>query len=145
MSRLATDDFNAEVSVRLAAVRAASGLTQLQFAESIGLSDRAYSNYERGIRELPATVVRALVHAYNIDPLWILMGSQAEPEYVVERKVDQQLLAEVFDVVGRELKAAKVAFTTAKYSKFLYFAYCYAAEEKEVSSRRIRDLIRMAS
>lgn len=145
MSRLATDNFNSEVGVRLAAVRAASGMTQVQFAESIGLSDRAFSNYERGTRELPATVVRGLLDVYNIDPVWLLKGVEVEPEYVAERKVDRRLLAEVFDVVAHELKAAKVTFTAAKYAKFLYFAYCYAAEERAVSTRRIRELIRMAS
>lgn len=145
MSRLATDNFNSEVGVRLAAVRAAVGLTQVQFAESIGLTDRAYSNYERGTREVPATVVRSLLDVYNIDPVWLLNGVAVEPEYVIERKVDMQLLAEVIDVVAQELKAAKLTFTAAKHAKFLYFAYCYAADEREVSTRRIRDMIRMVS
>lgn len=145
MSRLATDDFNSEVGIRLAAIRAASGLTQVQFSESIGLSDRAYSNYERGIREIPTTVLRALMDVHNIDPVWMINGDEVEPEYLVERKLDQQLLAEVFDVVSRELKAAKLTFTAAKFGKFLYYAYGYAAEERTVSTRHIRDMIRMAS
>jgi transcriptional regulator with XRE-family HTH domain len=145
MSRLATDEFNAEVAVRLAAIRAASGLTQVLFAESIGLSDRAYSNYERGEREVPATVLRQLTEVYNVDPLWVLRGSEEEPQYVRERKVDAALLQEVFDVVARELKAAKVSFTSAKHAKFLYLAYRYAVEDQEVAARRIRELIRIAS
>lgn len=145
MSRLASDEFRTEVGVRLATVRAASGLTQVKFAERIGLTDRAYSNYERGIREIPATVVRELLDAFNIDPVWLLKGIEEEPEYLLDRKLDRQLLEEVIAVVAQELKAAKLTFTAAKYAKFLYFAYCSAAEDREVSTRHIRDLIRMVS
>lgn len=144
MSRLATTQFNADVAVRLAAIRAASGLTQAKFAESIGLSDRALSNYERGERELPSTVLRALLTVYGVDPAWVLTGGDDQPRYMTEREMDESLLCSVFETVAKELKAAKRTFTSAKYARFLYLSYRFALEDGEVSAKRIRDLVRIA-
>lgn len=145
MSRLATSKYNSEVAVRLAAIRAASGLTQLKFAESIGLSDRAYSNYERAEREVPSTVLRELLSVYGVDPAWVLTGGDDQPRYMVEREIDESILRKVFEVVALELKAANRTFTSAKYARFLYLAYRYALEDGEVNAKRIRDLVRIAS
>lgn len=145
MTRLATGQFNADVAVRLAAIRAASGLTQARFADSIGVSDRTYINYERGDREVPATVLRELLEVYGVDPAWVLTGGEDEPRYMPARQMDEATLLEIFEVVGSELKAAKRTFTFAKYARFLYLAYQHALEDGEVNSRRVRELIRLAS
>jgi transcriptional regulator with XRE-family HTH domain len=145
MTRLATDRFNAEVAVRLAAVRAASGLTQAQFAQSIGISDRSYVNYERGEREVPATVLREMLTVYGVDPAWVLTGGDDGPKYMSARQMDEATLLEIFEVVGAELKTAKRSFTFAKYARFLYLAYQHALEDGAVNSRRVRELIRLAS
>lgn len=145
MSRLATDDFNAEVAVRLSAVRAASGLTQAKFAQSIDISDRAYVNYERGTREIPASVLRVLLDVYGIDPAWVLTGGDDAPQYMPARKMDEATLLQIFEVAMSELKTAKRTFTPAKYARFLYLAYQHAVAAGAVNARHVRDLIQLAS
>ena len=72
MSRLATERQNLAFGERLATVRAGQGLNQTDFAESLGLSPRAYANYERGEREAPLAVLRTLYDVYGIDPAWMI-------------------------------------------------------------------------
>lgn len=62
---------------RLAAVRKSRQLLQVEFAEMLGLSPRAYQSYERGERELPSSVLIALHAVFGIDPLWVLTGQPA--------------------------------------------------------------------
>lgn len=145
MTRLASDEFNAEVAIRLAALRASTGLSQAKFAESVGLAERSYINYERGEREIPASVLRRMLEVYGVDPVWILAGSGDEPEYASQRRFDERLMMQVFQIVGDELKRAKKTFTFAKYSKFLCLAYQHAVEDGEVNSKRLRELIRLTA
>ncbi len=44
MSKLSTEEFNIAVGQRLGAVRERSRLVQTEFAETLGLSPRAYQN-----------------------------------------------------------------------------------------------------
>ena len=57
MSRLANPEENVSIGRRLAGVREHRHLTQTEFAERLALSPRAYQNYERGEREIPAAVL----------------------------------------------------------------------------------------
>lgn len=79
MSQIATLDQNLAMGKRLAAVRAEAGLSQNAFAESLGLSPRAYANYERGEREAPTAVLRTIVEVYGVSPLWMLVGPGLVP------------------------------------------------------------------
>lgn len=45
-----------------------SGLDQDEFAESIGLKKAAFNNYIKGRRDLPKTVITALMEVYNVNP-----------------------------------------------------------------------------
>lgn len=74
MSKLSTEEINLQIGRRLAAVRDRARLVQTEFAERMGLSPRAYQNYERGEREVPAVVLKALYEVYGADPLWVLTG-----------------------------------------------------------------------
>ena len=72
MSKLATGEQLADFGVRLAEVRARTRLNQATFAHTLGVSSRAYINWERGEREAPVAVLRALYEVYGINPLWML-------------------------------------------------------------------------
>ena len=54
---------------RLQAIRKKARLTQAEFAERIGVSPKGYSNYERGLRELPQSARLAVLEWFGEDPL----------------------------------------------------------------------------
>ncbi|WP_147385977.1 helix-turn-helix domain-containing protein [Paracoccus sp. JM45] len=56
-------------AANLLALRTSTGMSQPQFAATIGLSDRALRRYERGERELPLVTRIAIIQAFKIDPL----------------------------------------------------------------------------
>ena len=59
---------------RLAEVRKDTDLTQTEFAEKMGISRRAYVNYERGEREIPSSMLLLLHDKLSISPTWMLTG-----------------------------------------------------------------------
>jgi len=62
---------------RLSAIRKATGLSQAAFGAEFGLSDRAYKNYELGIRELPLAVALGIADKYDVNIAWLLTGEGA--------------------------------------------------------------------
>lgn len=66
------------LSDRLGIFRKQVGLTQAEFAESLGLSLTAYKNYEKGTREPPASVLILLCTIYDATPAWLLKGETSE-------------------------------------------------------------------
>eukprot|EP00456_Euglypha_rotunda_P002909 TRINITY_DN10526_c0_g1_i7.p1 TRINITY_DN10526_c0_g1~~TRINITY_DN10526_c0_g1_i7.p1 ORF type:complete len:103 (-),score=11.63 TRINITY_DN10526_c0_g1_i7:19-327(-) len=91
MSKLSTDYLNIEIGARLIGVRTKLGYTQPDFAAHLGLSYRAYGNYERGEREMPTALFRHLCDKFQIDPLWLLRGPGTEPVLIeIGRAVQQE-------------------------------------------------------
>jgi Predicted transcriptional regulators len=74
MSKIATPDMKSAYGRRLQTIRLSAELSQARFAASLGVVLRAYGNYERGEREMPASIVKALHEIYAVDPIWLLCG-----------------------------------------------------------------------
>ena len=53
-------------------------MSQMQFAERTGITQSAYSNYERGARELPLSVASQIAEALSVDLAWLLVGVPSE-------------------------------------------------------------------
>ncbi|WP_434286251.1 helix-turn-helix domain-containing protein [Celeribacter sp. SCSIO 80788] len=68
-----------DVGGRLRRLRTEAGQTQQEFAETLGISLRAYKNYEKGLRELPASVTLQLCKISAVSPSWILLGKTDRP------------------------------------------------------------------
>ncbi len=79
MSNLSSDAANRAVGNRLIALRSSAGLSQKMFAERLGVSARAYQNWERGEREIPAVMLSVLYEKFRVDPMWILSGPGESP------------------------------------------------------------------
>lgn len=98
------------IGQRLAAVRARADLSQERFAESLGVSKRAYLNYERGEREAPLGLIKAVHDLYGIDVDWLMSGPDATPvdaATVVDFRLISQIVGEIerqLAAHGRELK-----------------------------------------
>ncbi len=87
---------------RVGRVRAHFALSQTAIAERLGLSLRAYQNYERGEREIPVALVHALYEQFRVDPVWLLTGAGSMMVAEDQRKrLDQPLLDRVVEAVEK--------------------------------------------
>ena len=62
------------ISERLALVRKETGLILTDFSKKLGVSRRAYINYENGERDVPTSVVLKLEEDFDILSTWLLTG-----------------------------------------------------------------------
>ena len=62
---------------RLSSIRKATGMSQAAFGAELGLSDRAYKNYELGIRDPPLAVALGISEKYDANIAWLLTGDGA--------------------------------------------------------------------
>lgn len=100
MRNFASNNVNVAVGRRLAAVRGKVGLSQKDFAAKLKVSLRAYQSYERGEREVSAMLVRALFIAFQVEPVWLLLGAEKPPTETDDDgtiTVDKQLFLEVLN------------------------------------------------
>lgn len=57
---------------RIKQFRQATGTTQAQIAETLGITHQQYFKYEKGINELPIRYLVAICKAYNLSADWLL-------------------------------------------------------------------------
>ncbi len=73
-NNLTQDTLLIQMGKRLAMIRENSGLKQIPFAEALEVSQGGYNTYERGQREIPVRVLRALYTKFNVNPVWMMTG-----------------------------------------------------------------------
>ena len=140
MSRIATTRQNLAFGERLARVRDLAGLNQTQFAESLGLSMRAYANYERGEREAPLAVLRAVYEVYQVDPVWLIGGYEEQP-VVGEFTFDVALVAEIAAEIDRRAAKAKRRLKPAARKRAIQVAYTRCQATGKLDPRVLEDLV----
>ena len=59
---------------RLKKIRENLKLTQKEIAEKVGISLRAWQNYELGLRKVPTNLVKTLYEQLGVNPIWLLSG-----------------------------------------------------------------------
>lgn len=145
MSKLSTQNENNVIGRRIAAVRASSGLSQNEFAESLGLSPRAFANYERGEREMPVALFRKLCESRGIDPLWLLIGPGEEPVRVTERRVDGELLEAIVQMIEEWLIKHRRTLKPPKKARLIRLAYEHYSEQGQVDTSHLNDMLSLAA
>lgn len=83
MSRLSSDSVKEGFGDRVRIVRSMTYCSQQEFAEQLEVSLRAYRNYERGEREMPASLLMTLYTKYRVDPVWVLTGVGTGKDVIV--------------------------------------------------------------
>lgn len=68
MNKLATEHAN------LRNFRKHLGLTQITFANEVGLKQGSYSDIERGKVGISAELIKTLILKYQINPIWLYTG-----------------------------------------------------------------------
>lgn len=59
---------------RIFEIRKALGLNQADVATELGISHGALVNYEKGLREPPASVILGFADKYKVSAAWVLTG-----------------------------------------------------------------------
>ncbi len=123
---------------RLASLRSAAGLSQAEFAASLGLSLRAYADWERGSREAPLALYRSLLDRYGTDPAWLLTGESSPATAVDDRSfaaVDQ-----ISCLLSQCLAASPRPLVQARRSAIVRAAFAIWSERGEVHAS---DIVRL--
>lgn len=144
MSSMATPTQNVTLGQRLAAVRAGASLSQGAFADTLGLSLRAYANYERGEREMPVALFRALYETYGIDPVWLLAGPGEQPIKAATRTMDFALVDQIIRYVDIELATIGKKLKPAMRLRILKAAYALSTEKGRVEPGQVKELLAIA-
>ena len=113
-----------KIGERLLRIRQAQKLSQIEFAERLGVSAGAYKNYERGEREIPSLLLLALFKEFGIDPLWVLGDEENESEQpIVRPKHDHSLLIAIGTAVEDAIAKQGIKLTSAKKWEIVGYAY----------------------
>ena len=123
---------------RVGRVRAYVGLSQTVMAQRVGLSLRAYQNYERGEREIPVALVQALYAEFKIDPVWLLTG---KGPMILETEraqhLDQALLDQVVAAVERFEADLKKPLSVEHKSRLIGLLYEKSQLLNEVTGQKL--------
>ena len=145
MSILSSTKQDAVIGRRLSSIREAFALTQIDIADRLGVTSRAYANYERGEREMPLAVLRALYERFGVDPVWIMTGPGVEPVMAGHRRIDADLLESVIALVEEGLRKSHRTLKPEKMAKLIRLAYEHCAEQGQVDSPRVREMLSLAA
>ncbi|MBS0290883.1 MAG: helix-turn-helix transcriptional regulator [Proteobacteria bacterium] len=144
MSSIASADDNAAFGRRLASVRATTGLNQTNFAATLGLSLRAYANYERGEREAPVALFRALFEQFGIDPIWMLSGTEPTPQRAAARALDFDLVERIDRLIESHLARARKKMKPAQRARVRRALYVLSMEGAALSPTQVEHLMAVA-
>jgi transcriptional regulator with XRE-family HTH domain len=88
---------NLETGFRLLQVRQENRLSQQEFSRRLGIPSSSYQTYERGDRELPASVIEKLHDEFQVNPLWLIKSEESEKDFPKKNLThDLQLLKAIF-------------------------------------------------
>lgn len=145
MSRLLTDKQDSAVGHRLLLVREAFDLTQTQMADRLGITLRAYANYERGEREMALAVLHSLYQRFGVDPVWVIVGPGTEVVMAGQRRLDGELLERVIALVDDGLRKSRRALKPDKMARLIRLAYEHCVEQGAIDKARIAEMLSLAA
>lgn len=123
---------------RVGKIRERFSLSQTEMAERVGLSLRAYQNYERGEREVPVALVHALYAEFRVNPAWLLTGSGSM--IISEEQptgLDQKLLDRVVDAVEKFEEGLDKALSVEHKSRLIGLLYEKSQLLSEVAGEKL--------
>jgi transcriptional regulator with XRE-family HTH domain len=142
MARRATINERPDPADRLAQIRKDVGLSQAEFAASLGMPLNTYANYERGVRELPFGLAEALWRVYSIDPVW-LWNEDVAPHY--GRNVDAELLETVVESLAKHLESSSAPLKPKALAQAVSALYTLSVEHGPMGEDGIATVVRMAT
>lgn len=123
---------------RVGQVREHFALSQSEMADRVGISLRAYQNYERGEREIPVALVHALYAEFKVDPVWLLTGAGSMVVSEEQRtRLDQKLLDRVVDAVEKFEDELDKALSVEHKSRLIGLLYEKSQLLSEVAGEKL--------
>lgn len=147
MSSLATTDDKVDLGAKLARVRASTGMSQADFAGTLGLSLNTYANYERGARELPSTALRLLAEVHRIDPLWFWEAPGTDddpPRRIAARVLDLALLEDVLLALRSELGTSAEHVKPKAFAGAVRALYAISVARGRLDRTALSEIIHLA-
>ncbi|WP_238325738.1 helix-turn-helix domain-containing protein [Paraburkholderia sprentiae] len=116
------------------------GLSQDKMARQLGLSLRAYANYERGERAIPIELLRGLYEQFSVDPVWLLSG---DGNMILDRDVryrlDQKTLDGVLVSVERIEQRLEAPLDAKKKARLIGLLYEQCQLLRESAEQILKD------
>lgn len=144
MSKLATLEDNAPIGERLATLRHRVRLSQVDFADRLGISPRAYQNYERGEREVPAVVLKLLFAVFGVDPLWVLTGPGDDPRGT-DAPAYPDLIEAIVVAVESRLQRARRQLTPEKKGRLIKLLYQHFRDKPAFDPADVAEFLALAA
>lgn len=131
----------AEIGTRLAQVRNDLGLSQAEMADRLDISLRAYQSYERAERELPFAVAIRLYLSFDVNPVWLALGTEAAPQKALSLEQLTRLCAGLYERWDATLGASAPNLPRELKITMLRRLARTAFREGEVPKQEIDELI----
>lgn len=123
---------------RISAVRSRLGFSQADMAIKVGLPLRSYQNYERGEREAPIVLVRALYELFDVSPVWLLTGQGVMLETKGQNeRLDTGLLQQVIEAVENFAVSLPQPLSIDHKSRLIALLYEKSLLLSEVSGEKL--------
>lgn len=132
------------IGSRLATVRSRIGLSQDAFAQALGVSKRAYINYERGEREPPAGLFKAIYDLYGIDYLWLMSGTDPEPQKAGVEGVNFSLIVEVVGELEKQLAVIGRVMKPEHKARVIRALYQFGLENGRITKDVVASVLEVA-
>lgn len=120
-------EYQVETGIRIKEARLALGMTQKDFAASLGIVQGFLSGIETGRKRPSDTLLIALAHTHRIDPQWLRDGSGETfiTSAVTRGKNAAPLLDVIPDRFPEEVGAARDYVSLPNLQKGCYAMVCY--------------------
>jgi transcriptional regulator with XRE-family HTH domain len=126
-----------EIGKRLLELRKSTGLNQAEFGKTLGLSDRAYKNYELGIRDLPSETAIKICIDHNVSGDWLLLGRGARSAESFQERLNYSI-----SVVDNFLEDNQLAPTTAGRAELIEYVFQRASGPEPVDKTILSDALK---
>lgn len=111
------------VGGRINAVRVHSQLSSKDFAASLDISPSALYNYEKGVRNISASLLIRIAKKYRVDPFWVMEGPESSPRKQRRPGIERQTLRMAYDVVSDLLNREDLVLTDKEACELIFKAY----------------------
>lgn len=144
MLRPAKANLHLAAGERLAEVRRLAQMSQDEMARALGASVSGYRNYERGKRELPASLATKVSRLFAVDIVWLLDGVGMSP--ASRQNANQTALwAEALELVEKHLISAGRTFDPLTKAKIVALVVSYTIDGRNEVDKYVAQLVEIAA
>ncbi|MES1053645.1 helix-turn-helix domain-containing protein [Bacillus thuringiensis] len=106
------------IADRLKKVRTSTGMTQVEFAKSLGLTRAAYAKYEYGDVVPKEVVLRQIAHTFNVNKQWLENGAGSMFIPITTEEKRMKFIAELAKNEDEDLQKAMMQLTQLTPERF---------------------------